>query len=155
MAKDANILDWDSVIEDDGQGGFILLPEGDYDFVVSGFERGQHNGSEKIPACPKAILTFQIESDNGVAEVKDQLILYKTMEWKLTSFFRSIGAKKVGERLKMDWNHVLGEKGRAHIIQRAYTGNDGTLKKANGVQYYIDYVPLEKRIEQAEDDVPF
>lgn len=155
MSKDANILSWDSAIEEDGQG-YVLLDEGDYEFTVTGFERGQHNGSAKIPACPKAILTLSVETASGVAEIKENLILYKTMEWKLSSFFRSIGLKKHGERLVMDWNKVLGASGKAHIIQRTYTGNDGLLKKSNGVQYFIDYIP-EKFIskDNEEDDIPF
>ena len=153
MAKDTNIMSWDDAIENDGQGGFILLPEGDYDFTVSGFERGQHNGSDKIPPCPKALLTLSVETANGVAEIKDQLILYKTLEWKLSSFFRSIGLKKHGERLVMDWNKVLGAQGHAHIIQRTYTGNDGTLKKANGVQYYMDFNP--NAMDDSGEDIPF
>lgn len=155
MSKDANILSWDSAIEEDGQG-YVLLDEGDYEFTVTGFERGQHNGSAKIPACPKAILTLSVETASGVAEIKENLILYKTMEWKLSSFFRSIGLKKHGERLVMDWNKVLGASGKAHIIQRTYTGNDGLLKKSNGVQYFIDSIP-EKFLpgDNNEDDIPF
>ncbi|MBQ6508048.1 MAG: hypothetical protein IJI07_01120 [Flexilinea sp.] len=158
MAKDANIMDWDSTIEDDGQGGFILLPEGDYEFTVTGLERARHAGSAKIPACNKAILTLSIETDAGVAQVKTSLLLYKTVEWKLSSFFRCIGQKKHGERLVMDWNAVLGASGTCHIIQRTFTGNDGTLKKANDVQYFIDYIPPEKRAAQLDDsgeDIPF
>ena len=154
--KDINVLDWDSTIEEDGSG-FVLLPEGDYDFTVSGFERGQHNGSDKIPSCPKALLTLSVETPNGVAEVKDQMILYKTLEWKLSSFFRSIGMKKHGERLVMDWNAVLGASGRAHITQRSYVGNDGTTRKANNVAYYMDYIPADKRADLMDDpeDIPF
>ena len=151
--QDANIMDWDSAIEDDGNGRFVLLPEGDYDFIVSGFERGQFNGSDKIPACPKAMLTLSIDTPNGVAEIKDQLILYKTLEWKLSSFFRSIGMKKHGERLVMDWNKVLGAQGHAHVIQRTYTGNDGTLKKANGIQYYMDFIPA--ALDDSGEDIRF
>ena len=155
MAKDINIMDWDSTIEDDGQG-FVLLEDGDYEFTVTGFERGQHNGSAKIPACPKAILTLSVETPSGVAEIKESLILYKTMEWKLSSFFRSIGMKKHGERLVMDWGKVLGASGRAHIVQREYVGNDGTTKKANNVQYFMDYIEPSKRADLVEgDDVPF
>lgn len=151
MSKDANIMGWNSTIEDDGQG-FVLLEEGDYEFQVSGFERGQHNGSAKIPACPKAILTLSITTPYGVAEVKENLILYKTMEWKLSSFFRSIGQKKHGERLVMDWDHVLGAVGHAHIVQREYVGNDGTNKKANNVGYFLDNIP---ESTTDPDDVPF
>ena len=156
MAKDTNILDWDSTIEDDGTG-FVLLEEGDYDFTVTGFERGRHNGSAKIPACNKAIVTLSIETPNGVAEIKENLILYKTMEWKISAFFRSLGMKKHGERLVMDWDKVLGAAGRAHIVQREYVGNDGINKKANNVGYFLDYIPMEKRAEALDDteDIPF
>ena len=41
---DNNIMDWDSAIESDGSQ-FIVLPEGDYDFIVTGFERGRFPGS--------------------------------------------------------------------------------------------------------------
>jgi hypothetical protein len=157
MAADTNIMGWDDVIEDDGNG-FILLEEGDYDFTVTGFERGRHNGSAKIPACNKAIITLSIDSPQGVAEVKENLILYKTMEWKISAFFRSLGLKKHGERLTMDWDHVLGAAGRAHIVQREYIGNDGTNKKANNVGYFIDYIAPEKRadlLDEQDDDIPF
>lgn len=157
MAADTNIMGWDDVIEDDGNG-FVLLEEGDYDFTVTGFERGRHNGSAKIPACNKAIITLSIDSPQGVVEIKENLILYKTMEWKISAFFRSLGLKKHGERLTMDWDHVLGAAGRAHIVQREYIGNDGTNKKANNVGYFIDYMPPEKRadlLDQQDDDIPF
>ena len=154
MATDTNILDWDSAIEDDGQG-FVLLDEGDYDFTVTGFERGRHNGSAKIPACNKAIVTLSIDTPNGVAEIKENLILYKTMEWKISAFFRSLGMKKHGERLVMDWDKVLGAAGRAHIVQRDFIGQDGSNKKANNVGYFIDWMPADKRADLIEEDIPF
>ena len=46
---DNSVMDWNDVIEDDGQE-FVLLPEGDYNFVVTNFERGRFPGSAKIPA---------------------------------------------------------------------------------------------------------
>ena len=156
--QDVNVMDWDSAIEDDGQGGFVLLPEGDYEFTVTGMERARHNGSAKIPACNKAILTLSVETASGVAQVKTSLLLYKTVEWKLSSFFRCIGQKKHGERLVMDWNAVLGSTGMAHFIQRTFTGNDGTLKKANDVQYFIDYIAPEKmapKLDDSGEDIPF
>lgn len=154
--KNNGVLDWDSAIEDDGNG-FILLDEGDYDFVVSGMERGQHNGSAKIPACGKAILTLSVETPQGVAEIKENLLLHKSMEWKLSSFFRAIGQKKHGERLVMKWDEVLGATGRAHIVQREYIGQDGTTKKANNVKYFLDYIPenLRADLKDDPDDIPF
>jgi len=153
MAKDTNILDWDSTIENDGQG-FVLLDEGDYDFTVTGFEKGMHNGSAKIPPCPKAMLTLSVDTPAGVAEIKENMILYKTMEWKLSSFFRCIGLKKHGERLVMKWDHVLGASGRAHIVQREYVGNDGVSRKANNVAYFMDQIPEAQDLNDPED-IPF
>ena len=158
MSKtDAYALDWNGTIEEDGQG-FVLLEEGDYEFTVTGFERGRHNGSAKIPECNKAILTLSVETSAGVAQIKTSMLLYKTVEWKLSSFFRCIGQKKHGERLVMDWDHVLGASGKAHFVQRTYTGNDGTLKKTNDVAYFIDHIEEGKFTPQGneeDDDIPF
>lgn len=151
------ILDWDSAIEDDGNG-FVLLPEGDYEFVVSGFERGQHNGSANIPRCPKAILTLSITSPEGVVQLKQDLFLCGKMEWKIAAFFRSLGLKKHGERLVPQWDKVQGEAGHAHVVQREYIGQDGTTKKANNIAYFIDPIPMEKRaanLDNQEEDIPF
>ena len=51
-------MEWDDVIENDGQE-FVLLPEGDYQFEVVDFERGRFPGGPKIPACNKATVTLQ------------------------------------------------------------------------------------------------
>ena len=42
-------MDWDDAIENDGQE-FIILPEGDYNFTVTDFERG------RFPAPPRCRL---------------------------------------------------------------------------------------------------
>ena len=137
---DANLMDWDSAIESDGQQ-FIILPEGDYTFTVTGFERGRYPGSAKLPPCNKASLTLTIELPNGqTAACREDLILYRTLEWKLASFFRAIGQKKSGERLVMDWTKVMGARGRAHFKPRTYTSN-GAERTANSVDHYFDYDP--------------
>ena len=124
---DNSVMDWNDVIEDDGQE-FVLLPEGDYNFVVTNFERGRFPGSAKIPATNKATISIQIFSELGVASMKFDLILSKALTWKLSAFFRSIGQKKRGEKITMDWNKVLGAKGRAHIKQKVYTNQSGEEK---------------------------
>lgn len=54
------LMDWNDSIESDGQE-YILLPEGDYNFTVTNFERGRFNGGAKVPACNKATITVQVE----------------------------------------------------------------------------------------------
>lgn len=155
-------LDWDDAIENDGQE-YVLLPEGDYNFTVANFERGRHPGSAKIPACNKASLTLQVQTKEGVANIFLDLFLYRTMEWKLSQFFRCIGQKQKGERLVMDWNRVAGSIGRAHIRQSEYTANDGTTKTRNEVDRFYDYDEKNfpnvhdgfMELPEGEDDLPF
>ena len=133
-------MDWGDTLENDGQE-FILLEEGDYNFTVTGFERGRFPGSSKIPACNKAALTLSVETPEGNATVKFDLILYRSLEWRISAFFRCIGQKKHGERLVMDWNKVMGSKGRARFKQRTYTNRDGEERQANDVDRFYDYDP--------------
>ena len=154
-------LDWNDEIENDGQE-FVTLEEGDYIFEVTGFERGRFPGGPKIPPCNKAALTLQVKTPDGVAICRTDLLLYKTMEWKLSAFFRCIGQKKHGERLVMDWNKVIGSRGRAHFKPRAYTDRDGNERQANDLDRFYDwdekYFPVEESqfVEITDDDdLPF
>ena len=135
---DNNVMDWNDSIEVYGQD-FVLLPEGDYNFLVTGFERGRFPGGPKIPACNKATITLQITSKEGISNIKFDLLLYRTVEWKISSFFRCIGQKKHGEKLAMDWNKVIGSIGRAKIKQRTYTNQNGEEKVVNDVDKFYDY----------------
>ena len=65
-------LGWDDEIEKDGSD-YVLLPEGDYDFTVESFERGRHNGSEKLPPCNKAMLKLRIDATEGTALINHNL----------------------------------------------------------------------------------
>ena len=162
MENEKNMfLDWDDAIESDGQE-FVILEEGDYNFTVTDFERGRFPGGTKIPPCNKAALTLQVKTPDGVAICRTDLLLYKTMEWKLSAFFRCIGQKKHGERLVMDWNRVIGSRGRAHFKPRAYTDRDGNERQANDLDRFYDwdekYFPAEESqfVEITDDDdLPF
>ena len=131
------ILDWDSEIEADGQ--FVEL-NGDYNFQITFMERGRFPGSTKLPACNKATLTLLvIESPGKSATVKTDLILHKSLEWKLSQFFRCIGQKQHGERITMNWDKVEGSCGRARFKTRKYTDKNGKERVVNDVDYFIDY----------------
>ena len=140
MANDNRIMDWDDTIESDGQE-FVVLPEGDYTFTVTNFERGRFPGSAKIPACNKATMSINIDNDKGVATARFDLILYRTLEWKIASFFRCIGQKKPGEPLRMDWTRVPGSRGRAHFRPRSYTDGSGEERQVNDIDRFLDYDP--------------
>ena len=116
-------LNWDDEIVKDS-GEFTLLPEGDYTFKVVNFERAWYDGSDKIPPCNKAIITIKIEAPEGTAELKENLFLTTKTEGLLSAFFSSIGQKKKGEPLRMNWNKVIGSTGKVKVGTRTY--NDST-----------------------------
>lgn len=140
MADDVILYDWDDTIENDGeQSDFVTLEEGDYEFTVHKWERGHYTptAGAKTPACNQVELTLQIRTKNGDAYVNDKIQLASTMEWKLAAFFRSIGLKKHGEKLKMEWDKINGRKGRAHITKTPGK-NEGVF--FNNVARYLDPV---------------
>ena len=153
MEMDTNIMDWNDTLESDGQE-FIVLPEGDYTFTVTGFERGRFPGSAKLPPCNKATLTIRIDNDQGPATARFDLILYRTLEWKIASFFRSIGQKKHGEKVTMNWNGIVGARGKAHIKPRTYT-KDGEERQVNDVDRFFDHDPSVDFTPVKDADLPW
>lgn len=146
-------MNWDDVISNESQ--FVLLPEGIYEFTVTKFEREWFDGSAKIEACPKAVLELTINAPQGTAVVKESLLLSAQVEWKLCSFFRSIGQKKHGQQFKMDWSKVLNAKGTAEIEINEYVGNDGSQKKNNRVKSYIDAPEGAPQEESQNEPLPW
>ena len=140
-------MDWNSMIENDGEE-YTLLDEGDYNFEVTKFERDRSSGSGKLPSCPMAVITFRVtDSASGLSTtITDNLVLHSSLEWKLSSFFRSIGQKKHGEPLRPNWQNLVGSKGRCHVYIDKYTNRDGEEKQRNKRSKYLDsevFAPVE------------
>ena len=155
----SDVMSWDDAIEND-EPKFIILPEGDYNFTVRSFERGQFKGSTKLEASPKAMLTLDVHTDNGDVTVTSDLILNRKLEWKICQFFKSIGQKKHGEKLSPNWQKVAGSQGRAHFKPRSYINQNGEEHQANNVDKFLDYdekffendfVP----VPEGDESVPF
>lgn len=131
-------LTWDDEIEKDG-GDFVLLPEGDYNFTVKKFERGRFAGSDKMPACNQAKLELTIHSSEyGDQTIFHNLFLHTKTEGLLSAFFAGIGQKKKGERLRMNWNTVIGARGKCKLIHNKYTSK-GEERINNQVQKFYPY----------------
>ncbi|MFS5674375.1 hypothetical protein V2V72_07780 [Streptococcus agalactiae] len=117
---------WDDTIQEDAKE-FITLQPGDYVFTVTGFDRQRHTPNPqnpgKLPACPKAVISLEIETDEGVASLKHNLFLHSSTEGMLSAFFGAIGQKKHGEPLKMNWNSVIGATGVCGVKNRTYNDN--------------------------------
>jgi hypothetical protein len=141
MNNDGRELSWIDEIQNDSPE-FITLPEGDYDFEVINFERARHPGSDKLPACNKAIVHIKIEGPEGVSVIKHNLFLHTITEGMLCAFFTAIGQRKKGEKVTMNWNKVIGSKGRAKVGVHKWTNDDGKEFTNNEIKRF--YEPDEK-----------
>lgn len=143
---------WDDVIQHDSEE-FELLPEGDYDFEVKGFERGRHNGSDKLPPCNKAILKIKVTNAEGKSStITHNLMLHSKCEGLICAFFTGIGQRKHGEQLRMDWNKVVGSRGRCKVGVRTFKSNKtGEDMKSNEIKKFYD--PAE-RVQPAQQSAP-
>lgn len=128
---------WDDEISQDS-AEFALLPEGEYVFSVTGFERGRYPGGAKLPSCPKATVSLRFEGVEGVAVIKHNFFLHSKCEGLLCAFFTCLGMRKRGEPLRMDWPGTVGRTGRAKITVRSYTGNDGREYQTNDVKQFLE-----------------
>lgn len=133
-------LGWDDEISNDGEE-FIVLPAGDYDFEVVGFERGRHDGSPKLPPCNKAVLSLKLTGEGGSTTIQHNLFLHTKTEGMISQFLICIGQKKHGEPTRPNWNAMIGAKGRAKVEIRNWTGNDGTEKQSNQVKKFYEPKP--------------
>ena len=108
-------MDWNDEIEQ--ESNFIELPEGDYDFTIDHYERGRSKGEGKLPPCNMAIVYFNVHTlDGRETQIRENFVLHKTLEWKLSQLFRSVGLKKEGEKISMRWDDLAGLSGRCHLI---------------------------------------
>ena len=150
---DNSVMDWNDVIEDDGQEYFLLL-KGIITSLLLILKKEDSLVVQKFLLQIKKQNQFKFFSEMGVASMKFDLILSKALNWKLSAFFRSIFQKKV-VKITMDWNKVLGAKGRAHIKQKVYTNQSNEEKNINDLDYFIDYD--EKSFSEVvnDKDIPF
>ena len=130
-------LDWDDIITSEGEE-FTLLPEGDYKYTITKLERGLHGGSAKLPSCKKAIITVAIDGGElGNTAIKQNLFLYSTWEGRIAQFFVSIGLKKPGEPLKMEWNKVVGKSGICHVFIDKWQDDKGETRESNKIKRFL------------------
>lgn len=138
--EDLKELGWDDEISDEGEGySYTLLPEGDYEFTVAKFERARHAGSAKVPPCNMAKVTFTVWGAEDKTEITENYFLCKKFEWKLSQLFLSVGLKKHGEPLRMNWAALTGAHGKCRVYIDNYTKKDGTEGKSNKISRLYAY----------------
>lgn len=137
MSENGYELSWDSPIEKESPE-FVTLPEGDYDFEVVNFERARHPGSDRLPPCNKAVVHIKIEGPEGMTIIKHNLFLHSNTEGMLCAFFTGIGQRKKGERVTMNWNAVVGARGRAKVGIRKWKNDNGKEFTANEIKRFYE-----------------
>ena len=131
-------LGWDDEITKDG-GNFTLLPEGDYDFTVSKMERGRFAGSAKMPACNQAKLELTIHSpEHGDVTLEHSMLLHTKTEGFLSNFFIGIGQKRKDETVRMNWQVVVGARGRCKVRIDNFTKKDGSAGTSNKIDTFYE-----------------
>lgn len=145
MAEDIRVFDWDDEIEvdeEEEERSFVTLEPGIYNYEVTKFERGTYTPGPKAktPACNQAIMTIRIRTDEGDCYITDRFPLASSMEWKIKQFFRSLGMRKSGDTLKMDWQGAIGRTGRVKIKKESGK-NEGIY--FNNVENYLDPITKE------------
>ena len=61
----------------------------------------------------------------GECIVKHNLFLHTKSEWKLCEFFTAIGQRKKGQKVSMNWNAVIGARGRCRVSKRSFKSKNG------------------------------
>jgi len=115
-------LDWNAGFIAE-ESNFVLLPAGEYPFVVTNLERKIYDGnSDKIPnGAPYAEVTIEVNGNEGKTSVKERLYMMKKFQWKLTEFFTSIGQPVViGQAFSPNWSTVVGSRGTAELEINSY-----------------------------------
>ena len=131
-------FDWNDEIKNDSAEEFTLLPEGEYPFTVTKFERARYQGGAKLPPCAMALLTIDIDGDDrGHATVTHRLYLHTKTEGLLCAFFESIGQRKHGEALRPRWNEVVGSRGRCRLGVHEYTNKYGETRQSNEITRFL------------------
>lgn len=129
---------WDDEILDEG-GSFEPLPEDDYDFTVNKVERARSSGKGKLPPCNMAKVTFTVWGSDGSREITENFILHSSMEWKLSQLFLSVGMKKHGEPLRMNWTAIVGKTGKCRVGIKTFKKNDGSDGTGNEIKKFYAY----------------
>ena len=157
MSMEENrMIDYEDYIEDDG-AGYRVLPNGEYTFTVQNVERGFYLKKEggKMPDCKMLTVSLLIADPEGDVLLRDNFYLFADNMWKAAAFFRAVGMKKPGERVRMDWNAAMGKWGRVRLTESSYEKN-GTRYPKNDIAY-LDYDPMKMvtLVTPEEADVPW
>ena len=71
--------------------------------------------------------------------VQNDLLLYRPLEWRIASLFRCIGPQRPYERGIIEWNQLVGKRGRARFKLHSYTGREGNKMYTDELVRFYDW----------------
>lgn len=134
---------WEDTIEKDNPD-YVLLPDGEYDFEVVKFERARYSPREgaKLPPCNMAVLHIKPSAPGvdpqTIPIIKHNMYLHSQTEGLLCAFFTAIGQRQKGERATMNWNAVVGAKGRCKLGTRKWKSENGNEGQSNEIKRFLE-----------------
>lgn len=147
-AEKGTAVNWDDRVEAPKEGNVsALLPAGNYPFTITKFERGRHEGSDKIGPCPMAIITFEVDGgDLGSAWLVRRFYLNTKTLGFICELLNSLGVRRHGEPLDLSVlsASLVGMCGECHVKQKEYQG-----EKQNDIKNFLE--PKGEETEQPVD----
>ena len=121
MAENNQAFGWEDEVE---ESSFELLPDGDYIFTVSTWEKAYWEPTKpdsKVGACQQANIEISIDWVNSAGQKKTnklvhRLKLWRSLDFLIYQFFESIGLRKKGDgSQRMPWDQIVGKSGVCQI----------------------------------------
>jgi hypothetical protein len=140
-----DIIDYDGTISHDSE--FTTLPENEeVTFTVTEIEKGRNSDGTK-PQVKAKLLCVSING-KGQTTITDYITMTRKSEWKLCELFISLGMRKHGEPLKLNWD-IVGKTGRAVVMVDKYTNRTtGEEKTSNKIKKYLE--PVSAQVDGVE-----
>jgi hypothetical protein len=87
-------------------------------------------------------------------DITENLFLCNKMEWKLSQFFLSIGLKKHGEPLRMNWPASVGKKGKCQVYVDTFKNKNGEDRQSNKIKKFYAYDEQVTTVQPNNGSVP-
>jgi len=130
-------LAFDAVINQDSKPQ-TLLPVGDYKFTVLDYKQGEYTQKDTGQVKKKVTVIIGIDYQGEQVQIQESLPLLKSMEWKFCTLFTSIGDRKHGQPLQMDWTRIHGKMGMCSIKHEQYTNKYGEKATSAKVDKFLE-----------------
>lgn len=144
--NDIKVFDWDEEFEDTGSD-FTVIEEGTYPFTVKSLEKARYGGGAKMPPCPQANVTIELDVHGTKRVLADRFYLCETAIWRAARFFKGLGFVDENGRHKPRWNEVEGQSGWCKVGIRTWTGQDGKERESNEITAYLEPDEFEQALK--------